>query len=228
MIAKKDKKADLERKRFAFFQIGLIVSGSLCLAAFEYSTANTEEEIVKLKDEVIDLEPEPVPTFEEKKEIPQRAKVLNPDVDTFNVVKNIPKTARFAEQREEIVDVTEGTGEEEYGFGTVPEPLPILEFSEVEPTFPGGPVAMYSWINSQVVYPSMPADMGIQGTVHLSFVVNEDGSIIQIESLSELNKDLEKEAIRVMRKMPKWIPGENAGKKVRVRYTIPFKFSLYH
>ncbi|MCG8575776.1 MAG: energy transducer TonB [Flavobacteriales bacterium] len=228
MIAKKNSKADLERKRFAFFQIGLIVAGSLCLAAFEYSTARvSEQKMAELPPESGILPPEEVPDYEPvPKE--QKAAVFTDNVDTFNIVKKLPKEAIFVQSKGEEIIVVEEGGEGIYFFeGIIEEDDTVLDFAPVDPQFPGGPVAMMNWIQSQITYPSMAAEMGIQGTVHLSFVVNKDGSIEQIKTLQGVHEDLDNEAIRVMRMMPKWSPGENAGgKPVRVRYNIPFQFAL--
>lgn len=227
MIAKKDKGADLERKRFAFFQIGLIVSGSLCLAAFEYSTARSVKEVSVLGDEPSGIEIEIPPTIEVKKEIPeQKAKVFTDQMDTFNVVQRIEKTARYVDNHSEVIEITEGTGEEQYGFGITPEKVEPTWDYDKDPVFPGGVAAMYEWIAQEVDYPEVPAEMGIDGTVFVSFVVNSDGSIVQVKALNELDKDLEKEAIRVVSKMPKWSPGERKGKALSVYYQIPFRFAL--
>jgi len=230
MIAKKDKGADLERKRFAFFQIGLIVSGSLCLAAFEYSTAHSVKEISVLEDEdfsgTIEYPIEQNYRIEQPK---QRAKVFTMDTDTFNVVKELDETRRPVEAKPgEKISVSEGMGEEEYGFGIMEEEEePTFDYDK-DPEFPGGVSAMYEWIGEEVVYPQMAAEQNIQGTVFVGFVVNKDGSIVQVKALNELDQDLEKEAIRVMKKMPKWSPAERAGKKVRVYYQIPFRFALHY
>jgi periplasmic protein TonB len=227
MIAKKDKKADLERKRFAFFQIGLIVSGSLCLAAFEYSTANSNKEITVLEEEDDGIGVEIPPTYESPEELPEQTKVVDPEVDTFNIVKKLPKTTALGKKNEKI-DVTEGSGMEEYGYGLIPEDI-IYDGEDIDrkPSFVGGDKAMYEWISKQVQYPEIAAEMRIEQTVFVSFVVNKDGSINQVESLIRKNKHLEKEAIRVVSKMPKWIPGEVAGKSVTARYRIPFMFRLH-
>ena len=85
---------------------------------------------------------------------------------------------------------------------------------------------MMKFIQSTVNYPEMPREMGIQGVVNVHFVVNKDGSISNVRTDSQLHKDLEKEAMRVISMMPNWKPGEQAGKHVSVHYTVPINFVI--
>jgi protein TonB len=103
---------------------------------------------------------------------------------------------------------------------------PIADFAEVEPTFPGGEGAMMTWIQENIEYPQIAVEMGEQGIVYVQFVVNKDGSIEQVKIMRGVSDALDDEAKRVVKKMPKWTPGEQAGKKVRVRYTLPIHFRL--
>ena len=103
---------------------------------------------------------------------------------------------------------------------------PIQDFVEVDPAFPGGEAAMIKFIQQNVVYPELSREMGEQGTVYVQFVVNSDGSIQDVVVLKGVSEQLNKEAVRVVKKMPNWSPGEQAGKKVRVRYQIPIKFTI--
>ena len=94
------------------------------------------------------------------------------------------------------------------------------------PEFPGGQQALLRYLSENVKYPQVAADNGIQGRVICEFVVNADGSIVDVKvSRSGGDSSLDKEAVRVVKAMPKWNPGK--GKAVRVKYTLPVKFSLY-
>ena len=229
MIAKKNRKVDLEKKRFAFFQIGLIVSGSLCLAAFEYASVEGEKQVVFLEDEREQiLGDETFDYFEE--EIVEKKKetvyVQSEVIDNVTIVDKKLKEGMIVKSSDGKIVFDDGDGVD-YGEFELEGEEEILDFVEKEPEFIGGLQAMYDFIGKNVVYPSMEAEMGLGGTAIIQFVVNTDGSICQVVDSSQegdVTPALSNEAIRVVRSMPKWIPGEQAGKKVRVRYTLPIRF----
>ena len=99
---------------------------------------------------------------------------------------------------------------------------------ESMPSYPGGDVAMSSYLAKSIKYPQLEKEMGIQGTVYVSFVVMEDGSIEDIKLLRGVKdgSGLDNEALRVVKMMPKWISGQKNEKPVKVRYTMPIKFQL--
>ena len=122
---------------------------------------------------------------------------------------------------------------------------PIVEFPDVEPNFPCGTfykrdtlgniidsyelcgaMAMMRWINGNIKYPQTSIEMNEQGRVFLSFVVEKDGSITNVRVERGVSLDLDSEAKRVVKKMPKWIPGESAGRAVRARCRLPINFQL--
>ena len=103
---------------------------------------------------------------------------------------------------------------------------PIAESAEVIPEYPGGTAAMFEFIQSNVTYPESAKDKGIEGKVFVQFVVEKDGSLSNIEVVRGINEDLDAEAVRVVKAMPKWTPGMNEGKPVRVHFTLPFLFKL--
>ena len=94
------------------------------------------------------------------------------------------------------------------------------------PEFPGGELSLMKWIAENVSYPVVAAENGVEGLVACSFVVNTDGSICDIEVLRSIDPLLDKEAVRVLERMPNWKPGMQQGKNVRVKYTIPVRFRL--
>lgn len=100
------------------------------------------------------------------------------------------------------------------------------EIAEVEPQFPGGEIEMQKWIAKNVHYPQEALAEGISGTVYIRFVVEKNGTLTNYEILRSPHEALEEEAVRLVRKMPKWEPGTKGGKKVRVWYTLPVRFVM--
>ncbi len=94
------------------------------------------------------------------------------------------------------------------------------------PQFPGGEQALFKFLNENIKYPVIAQENGIQGRVICQFVVNTDGSIVDIQVVRGVDPSLDKEAVRVIQSMPKWIPGKQRGKPVRVRFTLPINFKL--
>ena len=92
------------------------------------------------------------------------------------------------------------------------------------PSFPGGNVQ--KWIAKNVKYPVLAMENGIQGKVYIQFVIERDGSITDVKVLRGVDASLDKEAVRVVKAMPKWKPGKQRGKPVRVSYTLPINFQL--
>ena len=97
---------------------------------------------------------------------------------------------------------------------------------EQKATFPGGDAALYKWLSTQINYPADAAEAGITGRVIVSFVIEKDGSISNARVVRSIHPSLDAEAIRIVKTMPKWIPGKNNGQPVRVEYTLPISFKL--
>ncbi len=222
MEAKKSKEANLENKRLGFFFIGLVMIGSFVGMAINFTQAYVDpyvEKITKNKFEeevIFELQEE-----EEPEEIEPESAPPPPMIETIEIVpddEEVPEIdfTLLDEEPEEIPDDTPEKIEEE----------PILDIAEVEPSFPGGPAAMAAWIQKEVKYPELASEMGEQGMVYVKFVVNKDGSIEQVSVRKGVSDALDKEAIRVVKAMPKWTPGEQAGKPVRVSFTLPISFKL--
>jgi protein TonB len=102
----------------------------------------------------------------------------------------------------------------------------IFSHVEVSPQFPGGDKELLKWLSDNLVYPTIAAEQGIQGQVVLRFVVGPDGSVGQVEVLRSLDPSCDREATRVVKKMPKWIPGKQNGSAVYVWYNLPVRFRL--
>ena len=102
----------------------------------------------------------------------------------------------------------------------------IFEVVEQSPSFPGGDGALMSWLSKNIKYPSMAAEISVQGRVIVQFVVEKDGSITDVQIAKSVDPSLDKEAARVIKSMPHWIAGRQNGSPVRVRFTIPVTFKL--
>ena len=102
----------------------------------------------------------------------------------------------------------------------------VFDVVEVMPQFPGGQIAMLKYIMENIKYPKQIMEEGIQGRVTVSFIVEKDGRVSNVRLLRSVQSALDKEAIRVVKSMPKWTPGKQNGKPVRVRFNLPVMFKL--
>ena len=102
----------------------------------------------------------------------------------------------------------------------------VLQIAEQMPSFPGGMGECMKWLAENVHYPPIAAETGQEGKVILQFTVNTDGSIVDIQVVRSVSPALDQEAIRAVKAMPKWIPGRQNGKEVRVKFTLPVNFKL--
>ena len=108
----------------------------------------------------------------------------------------------------------------------VEEDRTVFEVVEQMPSFPGGDAALMSFLSKNIHYPAIAEENGIQGRVVATFVVERDGSISDVKVVKSIDPSLDKEAVRVLKSMPKWIPGKQNGSPVRVKYTVPVTFRL--
>lgn len=102
----------------------------------------------------------------------------------------------------------------------------VFDVVEVMPQFPGGQIAMLKYIMENIKYPEQAMKEGIQGRVAVRFIVEKDGSISDVKPILSVHPLLNKEAVRVVKSMPKWSPGKQNGKPVRVRFNVPVMFKL--
>jgi len=224
MIAKKNPKADLEKKRFAFFQIGLILAGALCLAAFEYSNIKfTEVENQTKAIDVLTLNNEiPKDLVYTSKPKPKRIKRIDPD-HGVNTVDKIIVDNRVIHvdivKPDDVYDPNEKKSDFDAREGRFP--VDTLDIVEHEPLFPGGEKAMYAWVVNNIEIPEYA--YRVNGTIHVSFVVNKLGEVVDVKIAKGIDEIHDRAAIAVVQKMPKWSPGEQFGKPVPVRYHLPIR-----
>ena len=225
MQLKKSPKASLEDKKLTYVLMGLVLVLSICYVAFEW----TEKEVTKYEVNDTDF------FFEEEIDIQQTSQETPPpppppavqEVEVLNVVEDDVEVETIEINTEDDKDVevviappVEAPVEEE-------EEEVIFMVVESMPEFPGGQQALFKYLAENVKYPVIAQENGIQGRVICQFVVNKDGSIVEVVAVrSSGEASLDKEAIRVIKSMPKWKPGKQRGKPVRVKYTVPVNFRL--
>ena len=225
MQLKKSPNASLEDKKLTYVLIGLVLVLSICYVAFEW----TEKEVTKYEVTDTDF------FFEEEIDIQQTTQETPPpppppavqEVEVLNVVEDDVETETIEINTEDDKDVevviappVEAPVEEE-------EEEVIFMVVETMPEFPGGQQALFKYLGENVKYPVVAQENGIQGRVICQFVVNKDGSIVDVVVVrSSGEPSLDKEALRVINSMPKWKPGKQRGKPVRVKYTVPVNFRL--
>ena len=139
----------------------------------------------------------------------------NTAIGTFDVKGNDEAEGEVLKAKEVVVD--EKPKEEE---------TKVFDVVEQMPSFPGGDAELMKYLNSHIKYPVVAEENGIQGRVIATFVVERDGSISDVKVVKSVDPSLDKEAIRVLKSMPKWIPGKQNGSAVRVKYTVPVTFRL--
>ena len=230
MEVKKSPKASLENKRFLFTEIGFVIALLAVLFAFDYSskekkvaTLETETAAVEVED-MIPITQETPPPPEAAPKIP----ILSDQIDVVddnikiddNMFQNLEDDANSGV---EIMDYIESAPEEE----TIEEEASPFQLVEEKPSFNGGDANEFSkWVNSRLVYPEIAKENGVQGRVTLQFTVNADGSVSNVKVLRGVDSSLDKEAVRVVSSSPKWKPGKQRDRAVKVTYTFPVIFQL--
>jgi len=226
MTKKKSDKANLDKKRGLFFQIGLVISLLALIIVFEVGREKTETSIeqeiigvnlememlpISQKEQLKPSEPRKIQSLEinitDNKKIIDNGKELD-----YNLLEELPDFSDYEVniEEEQEIDFTCGT----------------ISFADQMPEFYGGREALLKYISKNVEYPVEAKENEIQGTVYLRFVVEKDGSVGEIEIIRGVHELIDNEAIKVVENMPKWKPGIHRGCKVSVWFTIPIVFQL--
>lgn len=224
METRKNGASNIETKRPTAFVLGLLVALGLSLVALEWRQADLRETALgdlQIDDDFIEemaiVKPKvavPKPPAPKPKPSPLPPRIdPNPQPDPTPIDPVDPIDP-------DLIDIPEPP---EPPGGTVETEVPFVIVEQM-PEYPGGEEALFRFLSENTRYPTMARDAGIKGRVYLQFVVAKDGSITNIELLRGIGGGCDEEAIRVVGKMPKWIPGEQAGKKVPVIYRLPFNF----
>jgi periplasmic protein TonB len=218
MENKKNNEADIEQIRSSLFMIGLLFISLIVLAVFSFQSVRGDNGKADLNEKSA----ENVYQQDEKKE-ETPPPVETPQVDVPPpVTEDIIEEENTEEEPITVVEVVPVAEEEE----TVIVDDEIIEFPDVEAEFKGGAQAMMKYIQQNIQYPPTSIEMNEQGKVYLSFVVEADGSISNVSIERGVSKDIDNEAKRIVRSMPKWTPGEAKGKKSRTRCRLPINFQL--
>jgi len=217
MEPKKNPKVNLERKRLLFFLIGLFIALSHVLAAIthksddkfdEYNLGSLnlddlEEEIIPITKQELKPPPPPPPP-------PEVIEIIEDDV----VIENEIEIEDTESDEDEAIEIEEEDDEE---FFMVVENMP---------EFPGGDLGLMKYIQKKIKYPPIAKEYNITGKVYISFIVDKKGSVINVKVVRGVDKNLDAEAVRVIKSLPKYKPGKQRGKAVRVMFTVPINFTL--
>ena len=224
MEIKKSPKADLRNKRGLLLEIGLVISLCLVIGAFAYTPKERKIEKMDLQTAVVEEIVEITRQDQKPPEPPKRVEV-KVIADLLQVVTNDTKIttevdfAEFDENTEVIQQV-------EVAEETIEDDQPFL-IAETMPSFQGGDLNTFrNWVQQNVKFPQIALENGIQGRVVLSFVIEKDGRLTNIQVLQTPDRSLSEEAIRVLNKSPKWSPGKQRNQVVRVKYTLPVDFRV--
>ena len=229
MEVKKSPKADLENKRSTWLLVGYVIVLAFMFIAFEWTKRDVK---IDTSQAVADL------VFEEEIEIPiteqPEQATPPPPPEASAVVESLTIVDDDMEVESTEIASSEETGqavEIAYVPPTVEEEevveQEIFEVVEQMPEFPnGGMAGLMQYLSKNIKYPTIAQENGTQGRVTVQFVVNADGSIVDAKVIRGVDPYLDKEALRVINSMPKWKPGMQRGKAVRVKYTVPVMFRL--
>jgi len=225
MDLKKSPKASLEDKKMFFLLIGFVMVLSLLFIGFEWTKSEVTVYEVSDTDFLVEDELDVIQTNQDITPPPPPPPA--PEVvEVLNVVDNTKETSSIIinteDDKNKIVEVIAAP----VAAPIEEEDQVIFQVVETMPSFPGGDKELFKFLSNNVKYPVIAQENGIQGRVICQFVVNKDGSIVDVEVVRSVDASLDKEAIRVIKSMPKWSPGKQRGKSVRVKYTLPVNFKL--
>ena len=229
METKKSARASLENKRLLFTEVGFIVALGVLLFFLEASTAPSQMAVLADntmfvdEDDILAIQmPEPpkVPELPELPQISDNLDIVEDDIKLDDVFVNLTEEngQTFAIPTYKEPEIVEEEEEEEV--------LPVMVV-EVRPTFNGGEANEFSkWVNSRLVYPEPAKEMGLQGRVTLQFTIGTDGRVSDVRVLKGADPILDQEAVRVVSSSPRWSPGKQRDRAVKVSYTFPVIFRL--
>lgn len=226
MEAKKSKKAAIENRRSSWLLMGVVVALAFMFVSFEWTQHDVRITTNSLTNDPVFVE-ELVPiTYPEKKLEPP------PPPET-----KVSELIEIVTNEQEVASTVLTSSENEGRLNDIVWIAPVVETEEVEediihvsvevmPEFPGGTSALMKYLSGNIKYPTVSQEIGSQGRVIVQFVVDKDGTITDPVVVRGVDSYLDKEALRVISTMPKWKPGIQNGKKVRVKYTVPVAFRL--
>ena len=228
MEVKKSPKADLTKSSTMFFEIGLIAALAIVLLAFEWRSKDVKKAELSAND-IIAAEEEIIPITEEENIVRPKMPTIPILSDAIDIVDDDIKVDEEMFSFEDSEDL--GVDMNDYGYevgeeSSEDEAIPFA-LVEQKPKFQGGDANAFSkWVNQHLAYPDIAKENGIQGRVTLQFTVGTDGSVSGVKVLRGVDPSLDKEAVRVVSSSPKWTPGKQRDRPVKVTYTFPVIFQL--
>lgn len=228
MEIKKSPNADLKNRKLLFIEIGFVVALLITLGAFEWTSkekkeaALTAENTELVEEEIIPITQDTPPPPPEAPKIPvlsDQIDIVDDNIEIDDNIMNLEDDSNMAvEIKEYIEEVQEEVVEEE----AIP-----FQLVEEKPKFQGGDANAFSaWVAKNLNYPEIAKENGVQGRVMLQFTVNPNGSVSDVKVLRGIDPSLDKEAVRVVSSSPKWTPGRQRDRAVKVTYTFPVIFQL--
>ena len=229
---KKTARANLETNKSLYFLLGVVVALSAIFVAFEWGNREISIQDIQDNSVVEEIEDIQITPPDEETPPPPPPEEAPVNVEVLQIVEDDVKVADV-----ELASVDDALNKAQQTFtppaptqrGRVEEKVEddtIFEFLEEQAEFPGGQAAMLKWVSEHIKYPTVAAENNIQGKVMVSFVVERDGSVSNIKVMRGVDPSLDKEAVRVVKEMPKWKPGMQTGKPVRSRFNLPVTFKL--
>ena len=230
MEIKKTQRADIEKEISLSYLMGLVLGLAVLFVGFEWGDTEVTVATDSGTAVVIDEEEIEITRQEEVAPPPPAPEVIQAAPEVINIVEDNIKV-----DDTNIISSEDDASHAQTATYVAPAAVAVEEeedesfvFVSVEkmPEFPGGDMALLKWISENLSYPTIAAENGVQGRVSCTFVVNADGSVSDVSVVRPLDPNLDKEAIRVLQKLPKFRPGEQRGKPVRVKYSVPVRFQL--
>ena len=225
MEIKKSPKADLQNKRGLLLEIGLIISLGLDRLAIWRTPEQRTNKRFAQKVVVSGEDRTEMTRQDQKPPGPPKKVEVKVIADLLEVVTNdtkITTEVSFTEfdENTEVIQQVEVVEEE------IEDDQPFL-VAETMPSFQGGDLNTFrNWVQQNVRFPQIALENGIQGRVVVTFVIEKDGRLTNIEVLQTPDRSLSDEAVRVLSKSPKWSPGKQRNQPVRVKYTLPVDFRV--
>ncbi len=227
MKAKKSKKASIERWKPALLLVGLTLAGATSLAALEFISVDAKKlqaeegntDDLNLEPEYKMEDPEP-PQPEPPKPEPEVTPPVTPPANKTVEAKNDSLVKKVAIVPPDIKPPVIKPPV------TKKKTVKVLDFPSQEAQFEGGMEGMYKYLYSKITYPKMAKKAGIQGRVFVEFIVDEHGNVTSTKLLKGIGGGCDEQALKAVESLPKWIPAEQAGTKVRQRFKLPIKFIL--
>ena len=227
METKKTPKANLENKRPTWLLVGYVTVLAFMFVAFELTRDVRVDTSGRITENVFEQDME-IPLTRQPEVTPPPPPQVTPINDVLTIIDD-----------DDTAEETNFASSEETGEDVVIKHIPVTVDEEVvveddifviveeNPQFPdGGTVGLLQYLGKNIKYPTIPQENGTQGRVTVQFVVNKDGSIVDVKVIRGVDPYLDKEAVRVISTMPKWIPGKQRGVPVRCKFTVPVTFKL--